>query len=126
MNRPRFPIVLIVIDGWGIAAPGPHNAITLSKPTHMDRLAREYVSTKLEASAEHVGLPAGQMGNSEVGHLNIGAGRIVDQDFVRINKAVVQRTIGKNSVLANLFAYVKANKKALHVMGLLGPGGVHS
>ncbi len=126
MDRPRFPIVLIVIDGWGLASPGPHNAITLSNPLHMDRLAREYPSTKLEASAEHVGLPAGQMGNSEVGHLNIGAGRIVDQDFVRINKAVSSNVIGENPVLADLFSYVKSKQKALHVMGLLGPGGVHS
>ena len=126
MNRPRFPIVLIVIDGWGIAPPGAHNAIALSNPKHMERLAQEYPSTTLEASAEHVGLPAGQMGNSEVGHLNIGAGRIVDQDFVRINKAVSKKTLGKNPVLSDLFVHVKKSKKALHVMGLLGPGGVHS
>lgn len=126
MDRPRFPIVLIVIDGWGIASPGPHNAIALSDPRHMERLSKEYPSTKLEASAEHVGLPAGQMGNSEVGHLNIGAGRIVDQDFVRINKSVSSNVIGENPVLADLFSYVKGKKKALHVMGLLGPGGVHS
>ena len=126
MDRPRLPIVLVVIDGWGVAPAGKHNAISLAAPKNMDRLAKEFPSTLLEASAEHVGLPERQMGNSEVGHLNIGAGRIVDQDFVRINKVVTQNTLGKNPVFRGLFEHCKKGAGALHVMGLLGPGGVHA
>ncbi|HLE47942.1 MAG TPA: 2,3-bisphosphoglycerate-independent phosphoglycerate mutase, partial [Candidatus Thermoplasmatota archaeon] len=126
MVRPRFPVLLLVIDGWGIAPPGPHNAITLAKPRNMERLAREFPATELDASGPEVGLPEGQMGNSEVGHLNIGAGRIVDQDFVRINKAVETGALGDAPALHELLAYCKAGAHALHVMGLLGPGGVHA
>jgi 2,3-bisphosphoglycerate-independent phosphoglycerate mutase len=126
MSAPRFPVVLVVIDGWGEAPSGPHNAIRLAKPANMERLAKEYPSTLLQASEEAVGLPAGQMGNSEVGHLNIGAGRIVDQDFVKINKAASRGTLGSQPAIRDLLAYCKKEGKALHVMGLLGPGGVHS
>lgn len=126
MNRPRHPIVLIVIDGWGLAPAGPHNAITLAQPKNMDRLIRDYPSTRLEASGPQVGLPERQMGNSEVGHLNIGAGRIVDQDFVRINKAVAAAGLGESDALRELFEHCRRAGAALHLLGLLGPGGVHS
>ncbi|MBI2076952.1 MAG: 2,3-bisphosphoglycerate-independent phosphoglycerate mutase, partial [Euryarchaeota archaeon] len=126
MARPRLPVLLLVIDGWGVAPAGPHNAITLAEPRHMARLAREFPSTELEASGPAVGLPAGQMGNSEVGHLSIGAGRVVDQDFVRINKAVETGALGRAPAIRELLDYCKSGGHALHVMGLLGPGGVHS
>jgi 2,3-bisphosphoglycerate-independent phosphoglycerate mutase len=123
--RPRHPVLLIVIDGWGHAPPTPDNAIAAAAPVHMERLAREYPSTVLEASGEAVGLPAGQMGNSEVGHLNIGAGRVVDQDFVRITRTTREGRLGEVAALRDIFAYAREGH-ALHVLGLLGPGGVHS
>lgn len=126
MRAPRYPILLIVIDGWGLAPAGPHNAITLAPPKNMERLVRDHPSTRLEASGPHVGLPEGQMGNSEVGHLNIGAGRIVDQEFVRINKAVAGDRLGESEAIRSLFELCRRPGVSLHVLGLLGPGGVHS
>jgi 2,3-bisphosphoglycerate-independent phosphoglycerate mutase len=125
MPSPRFPVVLVIIDGWGVGPESPHNAIALAKPAHMQRLVREYPSTLLQASAEHVGLPEGQMGNSEVGHLNIGAGRIVEQDFVKISKAARLNKLRDNPALNDLFIACRTGRP-LHILGLLGPGGVHS
>jgi len=119
-------LLLIVIDGWGLAPDGPDNAIRLSGAPNMTRLMRDYPSTRLDASGEAVGLPVGQMGNSEVGHLNIGAGRIVDQDFVRITKTARDGHLGDVPALRDLFEYCRSGPHALHVLGLLGPGGVHS
>lgn len=124
--RPRHPLLLIVLDGWGLAPDSPDNAIRLSGAPNLTRLLAENPSTRLEASGEAVGLPPGQMGNSEVGHLNIGAGRIVDQDFVRITKQVRAGTLAEVPALRDLFEYCKAAGHALHVLGLLGPGGVHA
>lgn len=92
----------------------------------MDSLYSKYANSKLEASALAVGLPEGQMGNSEVGHMNIGAGRIVYQDLVKINKAIAEETLFQNEVLLNSFDYAKENNKNIHLMGLLSDGGVHS
>lgn len=125
-QRPRYPVLLIVIDGWGIAPPGPANAISQAQLKSLPRLQRDYPQTELDASGEAVGLPAGQMGNSEVGHLTIGAGRTVDQDFVRITKAVRGNQLAPNPVLRDLFAHCRGHGTALHLIGLLGPGGVHS
>lgn len=93
---PIQPVVLIVMDGWGIALPGPGNAITLANTPVVDALWKKYPHTQLEASGIRVGLPAGQMGNSEVGHLNIGTGRVVYQDLVRISLAVEDGSFFKN------------------------------
>lgn len=124
--RPRHPVLLIVIDGWGLAPPGPANAIELARPAAIQRLAQEFASTSLEASGPAVGLPEGQMGNSEVGHLNIGAGRVVDQDIVRITKTIRQGQLDRVAAFADLIEYCRTGGRALHLVGLLGPGGVHS
>lgn len=126
MAGPRWPVVLVVIDGWGIAPPGPHNAIELAGPRNMRRLAAGFPATELDASGPAVGLPEGQMGNSEVGHLNIGAGRVVEQDFVRISRACRRGDLPRNPVLSETYEYCRTSGAALHLLGLLGPGGVHS
>ena len=119
---PQRPfLILIVIDGFGCRKDRQYNAIAQAETPRFDRLYKEFPWTTLEASGEAVGLPAGQMGNSEVGHLNIGAGRVVDQDIVRISKAVSRRELEKNPVLIDA---VKG--KTVHFAGLLSDGGVHS
>src|SRR6266568_7777536 len=115
-------LILIVIDGFGCRKEREYNAIAQAETPRFDRLYRESPWTTLEASGEAVGLPAGQMGNSEVGHLNIGAGRVVDQDIVRISRAVDRQELRKNPVLVDA---VK-NSRAIHFAGLLSDGGVHS
>ena len=125
--RPKIqPLVLIIMDGWGCAPPGPGNAVTLADTPNMDTLWREYPHTKLEASGTRVGLPPGQMGNSEVGHLNIGAGRVVYQDLVRISLAVQDRSFFQNPAFLKAIQHVRERGSKLHLLGLLGPGGVHS
>jgi 2,3-bisphosphoglycerate-independent phosphoglycerate mutase len=121
------PVVLTILDGWGLAGKNQGNAIFNANTNNMDRYFKEYPSTTLEASGEAVGLPAGQMGNSEVGHLNIGAGRIVYQDLTRISKAISNGEFFNNPVLINACKNTKKNpKSSLHLMGLLSDGGVHS
>jgi 2,3-bisphosphoglycerate-independent phosphoglycerate mutase len=120
--RSRPFLILIVLDGFGCRKEHEWNAIAQAKKPRFDRLFRESSWTTLDASGEAVGLPAGQMGNSEVGHLNIGAGRIVDQDIVRISRAVDRHDLQKNAVLVDA---VKKNR-AIHLAGLLSDGGVHS
>ncbi|HEX2987945.1 MAG TPA: 2,3-bisphosphoglycerate-independent phosphoglycerate mutase [Chloroflexota bacterium] len=120
------PVVLIIMDGWGIAPEGPGNAVTLAKTPVVDALWEKYPHTQLEASGTRVGLPAGQMGNSEVGHLNIGAGRVVYQDLVRISLAVQDGTFFENPALLRAINHVREHDSKLHLLGLLGPGGVHS
>ncbi len=120
------PLVLIVMDGWGCAPKGPTNAVSLANTPVMDRLWQEYPHTQLEASGTRVGLPAGQMGNSEVGHLNIGSGRVVYQDLVRISLAIQNGSFFQNPAFLKAVEYVKRNNSKLHILGLLGPGGVHS
>src|SRR3954449_10872383 len=99
MAEPPDPVALIILDGWGLAEPGPGNAVELAHTPVMDRLLRTYDSTTLTACGEAVGLPAGQMGNSEVGHLNLGAGAIVKQDLARIDEEVESGALGENEVL---------------------------
>lgn len=116
----------MILDGWGIATNKAVSAIDQAKTPFINSLYTKYPHSKLQASELAVGLPKGQMGNSEVGHMNIGAGRIVYQDLVRINKAVEEKELDTNPVLAETFAYAKKNNKNVHFMGLLSDGGVHS
>jgi 2,3-bisphosphoglycerate-independent phosphoglycerate mutase len=124
-GRPR-PVVLCILDGWGERDETDNNAIALAPTPVWDRLTRTVPRARLEASAEQVGLPKGQMGNSEVGHMNIGAGRIVMQDLPRIDAAVASSRLAKNPVLGDFIAKLKASGGACHLMGLVSPGGVHS
>lgn len=116
----------MILDGWGIATNKKVSAVDHAKTPYMNSLFTKYPHSKLEASGLAVGLPAGQMGNSEVGHMNIGAGRIVYQDLVKINKAVDDKELDANAVLIDALKYAKANNKAVHLIGLLSDGGVHS
>lgn len=125
MARPK-PVVLIILDGFGVAEPGPTNAIHLANTPTFDWLYARFPHTTLKASGEDVGLPDGQMGNSEVGHLNIGAGRIVYQDLTRISKAIKTTDFFSNEVLNQAIDWALANNSWLHLMGLLSDGGVHS
>lgn len=122
----RLPVCLIIMDGFGLAEAGPGNAISLAKTPVLDALFQEDDHVRLEASGEAVGLPAGQMGNSEVGHLNIGAGRVVYQELTRINKACADGSLARNPVLQSAFAHACGEGRALHLMGLVSDGGVHS
>lgn len=122
----KNPACLIIMDGFGLADAGPNNAISTAKTPNLDKIFNEHKMCKLAASGEAVGLPAGQMGNSEVGHLNIGAGRVVYQELTRINKACEDGSILKNKVLLNACKEAKKNNGALHLMGLISDGGVHS
>jgi len=124
-GRPR-PAVLCVLDGWGCRANGADNAIALAKHPNFERMIRECPHAELATSGPAVGLPDGQMGNSEVGHTNIGAGRLVMQDLPRIDKAVKNRTLGGRPALHALIAAAQKAKGAVHLMGLISPGGVHS
>jgi 2,3-bisphosphoglycerate-independent phosphoglycerate mutase len=119
-------VCLVVLDGWGIAPPGPGNAVTLARTPNLDRLFEEYPHTTLKASGEAVGLPPGQMGNSEVGHLNLGAGRVVYQDLTRINQSIDDKTFYRNPVLIEAFTRANDEKSSVHLLGLLSDGGVHS
>src|SRR5881396_931716 len=119
-------LVLIILDGWGIGDGSKGDAIANSKTPFYDHLLKTYPHSQLLTNGENVGLPEGQMGNSEVGHLNIGAGRVVYQDLAKINKAIREKTIDKNSVLLETFNYAKSNKKDVHFIGLVSTGGIHS
>ncbi len=120
------PVLLVVLDGWGIRAQREANAIAIAGTPNMEALAREFPSAALETSGLSVGLPEGQMGNSEVGHTNLGAGRIVYQDLVRINRAVEDGSFYKNDALQLAARRAKEQGGALHLMGLVSDGGVHS
>ncbi len=124
---PKGPMVLIILDGWGVGAPDSEaNAIhRASKPT-WDRLCRDYPYTTLGASAEAVGLPAEQMGHSEVGHLTIGAGRVLCSDLERVDEAIHSGALQQDPLLSSTFAKTAETKQALHFIGLLSAGGVHS
>jgi 2,3-bisphosphoglycerate-independent phosphoglycerate mutase len=124
--RLNLPACLIIMDGFGIAPAGPGNAIDQAKTPHLDALFERFGTTKLAASGEAVGLPEGQMGNSEVGHLNIGAGRVVPQELTRINRACADGSIRERPVLKQAFDQAKRPGAALHLMGLVSDGGVHS
>ena len=123
--RPK-PVILIILDGWGINPRSEANAVALADPPFYRHLLATYPNTFIQASGEAVGLPDDQMGNSEVGHLNIGAGRIVYQDFTRINKAISDGTFFKNRALNDGIDAAKRENSTLHLMGLLSDGGVHS
>lgn len=124
-TRPK-PLVLIVLDGWGYSVESKYNAIAAAKKPHWDYLWSHYPHMLLNGSGLAVGLPEGQMGNSEVGHLNLGSGRIVYQDSVRIEKAIEDGSWNDNPVFNACFQKVKKHNSTLHVLGLLSPGGVHS
>ena len=133
MNQPASslptrvtPVVLLILDGVGCREAAPDNAISCAAKPHWDRLWRDYPHTTIDASERAVGLPGGQMGNSEVGHLNIGAGRVIYQDFTRIDRAVETGEFRTNPALSHAVATAHANRSTLHVLGLLSPGGVHS
>ena len=120
-------VLLCIMDGWGISTSHPeYDATLLSKPVHVEQLEKEGKFVKIHADGEYVGLPAGQMGNSEVGHLNLGAGRIVHQDLSRINNAIKKGTFFENKEFLAAIDHVKKNDSALHIYGLISTGGVHS
>ena len=124
-DLPRF-VVLTILDGWGIAPEGPGNAIAQAKKPNFNRFWVSYPHTQLSASGEAVGLPKGEAGNTETGHLNLGAGRIVYQDLVRLNMAIAEGTFFSNEVLIGAFNHAKKYSSNIHFMGLIGAGGVHS
>ena len=119
-------VALLILDGWGYGKKDLSNAILRANTPFFDDCLKNYPNSKLEASGEAVGLPAGQMGNSEVGHMNLGAGRVVYQELGRIHKAVRDGDFLTNPVLKNAFEYAKSNEKDIHFIGLLSDGGVHS
>lgn len=123
---PNKPLMLMILDGWGLNPEATGNAILKANTPNFDRLMRHYPNTTLDAAGLAVGLPEGQMGNSEVGHLNIGAGRIVFQDYTRISEDIKNGNFYKNPVLISAMENALKNNKALHLMGLLSDGGVHS
>ncbi|CAA7599680.1 phosphoglycerate mutase (2,3-diphosphoglycerate-independent) [Acididesulfobacillus acetoxydans] len=125
-SRRAKPLLLMILDGWGYSAENRGNAIAQAKIANFRRLEENYPRTLLAASGTAVGLPAGQMGNSEVGHLNIGAGRVVYQELTRIFKAIAEGGLSKNPVLREAMQGAKTSGKALHLMGLVSDGGVHS
>src|SRR5712691_5219950 len=124
-SRPR-PVVLCILDGWGERPDGDDNAIEQAKTPVWHRLMRRWPHAELDASEHYVGLPDGQMGNSEVGHTNLGAGRVVMQDLPRIDKAIAEGSLAGMPALQEFIAKLKKSGGAAHVMGLLSPGGVHS
>ena len=125
MNRPK-PLVLIILDGWGYCAKTKANAIALARKPTYDRLLREFPNTLIQTSGHYVGLPDGQMGNSEVGHLNIGAGRIVHMDSTRIELMIQNGEFFSHAVLLSAMKNARSGGRRLHLFGLLSDGGVHS
>ena len=125
-NMQRKTHMLIILDGWGIGADEPTNAVLVADTPCLDRLQSTYPSTRLLCSGQDVGLPSGIMGNSEVGHMNIGAGRVVYQDLIRIDKAIEDNSFFKNKQLSLIMESVAGSKNALHLIGLVSDGGVHS
>lgn len=122
----KKPIVLCVLDGWGIPKSTKYCAITRANTPNFDDILENYPNCKLNAAEEYVGLPKGQMGNSEVGHMNIGAGRIIFQDLPKINNAIKKDLLRNKSAVKNTLAHLKKSNGTLHLMGLLSDGGVHS
>src|SRR5690554_948590 len=118
--------ILVILDGWGYGDKSKSDAIANTPTPYFDSLVTNYPNSQLQASGENVGLPDGQMGNSEVGHLNIGAGRIVYQDLVKINLAIRDNSIAQNPELVKALAYAKEQGKQVHFLGLVSKGGVHS
>jgi len=123
---PRRPVVLCILDGWGERSETENNAIALAETPNWDRLVDTVPKATLNASAEQVGLPAGQMGNSEVGHMNLGAGRVVMQDLPRIDASIADCSLASNAALVAYVNALKVSGGTCHLMGLMSPGGVHS
>jgi len=123
--RPK-PAILMILDGWGVAPPAKSNAITQAKTPAINNLIKTYPSMTLQASGETVGLSWGEIGNSEVGHLNLGSGKLIYQNLPRINKAIADGTFFDNENFLAAFSHAKKNKGAVHLMGLISSGGVHS
>jgi len=119
-------VILMILDGWGITQDPKVSAIYNAKTPFINSLYEKYPNAELRTDGEHVGLPEGQMGNSEVGHMNLGAGRIVYQNLARINKAVKEKTLGQEKVLLDTFNYAKENNKNVHLLGLVSNGGIHA
>jgi len=120
------PVLLVVLDGWGLREEQVHNGIALAQTPHYDQAVQSYSFTQLQASGEAVGLPEGQIGNSEVGHTTIGIGTVLYQDLVRIRKDIESGEFAKRDALQQAFAHVREHDSVLHVIGMLSPGGVHS
>ncbi|HZK97618.1 MAG TPA: 2,3-bisphosphoglycerate-independent phosphoglycerate mutase [Prolixibacteraceae bacterium] len=118
--------MLMILDGWGIGDKSASDVIYSTPTPFIDSLYKKYPHSQLLASGENVGLPDGQMGNSEVGHLNLGAGRVLYQDLVKINKAIREKTLWSNPQILKAYNYAKENNKQVHLIGLIGPGGVHA
>jgi 2,3-bisphosphoglycerate-independent phosphoglycerate mutase len=125
-SNPLPLVALVILDGWGIAPPGPGNAVELADTPVFDALWEEYPHTTLAASGEAVGLPPGQMGNSEVGHLTIGSGRVLDQDFQRVNRSIADGSFYENEALVSAFRRARERGGDVHLLGLVSYGGVHS
>src|SRR5512140_2815143 len=123
MNR---PLVLIILDGWGFAPPSKANAISLARKPNYDKFLSDYPHTLIHTSGRYVGLPTGQMGNSEVGHLNIGAGRVVYMDVTRIELMIENGEFFRHPVLTGAMQHARERERRLHLFGLLSDGGVHS
>jgi 2,3-bisphosphoglycerate-independent phosphoglycerate mutase len=119
-------VALVILDGWGCAPPGPGNGVELAETPVFDELWRRFARETLSASGLAVGLPRGQMGNSEVGHLTIGAGRVVDQDFMRVNRAIASGAFFENAALTGAFRRARERRGRVHLLGLASYGGVHS
>ena len=126
MSAQPSPLVLVILDGWGHRQETHGNAILAAHTPHWDALWRDNASTTIQGSGHYVGLPDGQMGNSEVGHLNLGAGRVVYQDFTRITQDIKQGQFEQNPILQQSVDHAINHDTAVHIMGLLSPGGVHS
>ena len=119
-------VALVILDGWGLAPPGPGNAVELADTPVFDSLLARFPHTTLDPSGEAVGLPPGQMGNSEVGHLTIGSGRVLLQDLMRVNRAIRDGSFFENEALAGAFARARERGGDVHLLGLVSYGGVHS
>lgn len=119
-------LILIILDGWGIGDKSKADVISQGDSSYLKKITEQFPHSQLLACGEDVGLPEGQMGNSEVGHLNIGAGRVIYQDLVRINKEIRENTFASNPALVEAFTYAKVQNKAVHFLGLVSDGGVHS
>ena len=126
MSTAKKPLVLVIMDGWGYSTKQEYNAVAAAKTPNLDRLARDYTSTLISGSGLDVGLPDGQMGNSEVGHMNLGAGRVVYQDFTRVTKAIRDGEFFDNAEITKAVDQAVGAGKAVHILGLLSDGGVHS